>query len=86
MNAGFSGILQERLESAVLWDSVFFVRTAQCGYEFEQAHAFFPLLPAVLRLLTTLTGLPIVFSGFSGSSSVGYAWSLRAFTWHSRQH
>lgn len=28
------------------WDSVFFTRIARCGYETDQIHAFFPLLPA----------------------------------------
>jgi hypothetical protein len=29
----------------VVWDAVFFHRIAHCGYEFEQFHAFFPVLP-----------------------------------------
>lgn len=33
-------------DSLVVWDSVFFMRIAQCGYEFEQYHAFFPALPS----------------------------------------
>ena len=33
------------------WDSVYFARVASEGYEHEQAHAFFPLLPALMRLL-----------------------------------
>lgn len=32
-----------------VWDSVFFTRIASCGYEYEQFHAFFPLLPILLR-------------------------------------
>jgi phosphatidylinositol glycan class V len=42
----------ERLESNIAsltpWDSVYFVRIAQCGYESDQIFAFFPLLPAVM--------------------------------------
>ena len=40
-----------RLEGVVTWDSVYFARVASEGYEHEQAHAFFPLLPALMRLL-----------------------------------
>lgn len=34
------------------WDGVYFARIAQFGYEFEHAHAFFPLYPLVVRLLS----------------------------------
>ena len=37
------------LSSLAVWDTVFFVRIAQCGYEYEQYHAFFPLLPSQLH-------------------------------------
>ncbi|CAI5492424.1 unnamed protein product [Closterium sp. Naga37s-1] len=47
--------VQGALESLVVWDSVFFHRIALCGYEFEQAYAFFPLLPSLMRLLATAT-------------------------------
>lgn len=33
------------LENGVVWDSVYFLRIAQCGYEYEQTFAFLPLLP-----------------------------------------
>ena len=33
----------------VVWDSVFIMRIAKCGYEYEQFHAFFPLLPLLMR-------------------------------------
>ena len=39
------------VEGAMTWDSVYFARVASEGYEHEQAHAFFPLLPALMRLL-----------------------------------
>ncbi|KAF5834375.1 hypothetical protein DUNSADRAFT_8998 [Dunaliella salina] len=35
----------------VLWDSVFFIDISCNGYSFEQQYAFFPLLPALLRLV-----------------------------------
>ena len=37
------------LTGLAVWDSAFFVRVARCGYEYEQFHAFFPLLPLLLR-------------------------------------
>ncbi|KAJ1397126.1 GPI mannosyltransferase 2 [Sesbania bispinosa] len=33
------------IENGIVWDSVYFVRIAQCGYEYEQSYAFLPLLP-----------------------------------------
>uniref|UniRef100_A0A061RRB6 GPI mannosyltransferase 2 n=1 Tax=Tetraselmis sp. GSL018 TaxID=582737 RepID=A0A061RRB6_9CHLO len=41
-----------RLEGLAVWDSAFFVRIAQCGYEFEQSQAFFPGLPFLCWVLT----------------------------------
>lgn len=40
------------IEDSIVWDSVYFVRIAQCGYEYEQSYAFFPLLPASISLLS----------------------------------
>jgi Mannosyltransferase (PIG-V) len=40
------------IESSVVWDSVFFVRIAECGYEYEQFYAFLPLLPIAMSLLS----------------------------------
>lgn len=36
------------------WDAVHFHRIALYGYEFEQQHAFFPLLPYMARILAFL--------------------------------
>ncbi|OVA20691.1 GPI mannosyltransferase 2 [Macleaya cordata] len=33
------------IEGSIVWDRVYFVRIAQCGYEYEQTYAFLPLLP-----------------------------------------
>mmetsp|Transcript_643 Transcript_643/g.1877 ORF Transcript_643/g.1877 Transcript_643/m.1877 type:complete len:427 (+) Transcript_643:157-1437(+) len=41
------------LQRLAVWDTLFFARIAQCGYEYEQFHAFFPLIP---RLLAWLSG------------------------------
>ena len=44
------------VERLVVWDAVFFVRIAECGYPFEQFHAFFPALPSFMWILKE-TGL-----------------------------
>lgn len=41
-----------KIENGIVWDSVYFVRIAQCGYEYEQTYAFLPLLPACIRLIS----------------------------------
>ena len=56
------------LSRAAVWDSVFFVRIAQCGYEYEQFYAFFPLLPTFLRLLS-FNGVPV------GASCASACWA-----------
>ena len=45
-------LLVAGLERLAVWDTQFFVRIAQCGYEFEQFHAFFPLVPFLLRCIS----------------------------------
>ncbi|EXC22149.1 hypothetical protein L484_016215 [Morus notabilis] len=37
--------LASAIESSIIWDNVYFVQIAQCGYEYEQSYAFLPLLP-----------------------------------------
>ncbi|KAL9455392.1 hypothetical protein AB3S75_010753 [Citrus x aurantiifolia] len=49
-----------RIESGIVWDSVYFVRIAQCGYEYEQSYAFLPLLPAFTHLLSRLVLAPLI--------------------------
>jgi len=44
--------LSTPLQNAVVWDSVYFLRIAQCGYEYEQSFAFLPLLPLSLSFLS----------------------------------
>lgn len=48
--------LGSAIERGIVWDSVYFVRIAQCGYEYEQSYAFLPLLPICISLLSH-TGL-----------------------------
>jgi phosphatidylinositol glycan class V len=40
------------IQRTVIWDGVYYVRIAECGYEYEQAFAFSPALPLLMRLLT----------------------------------
>ncbi|XP_074571597.1 uncharacterized protein LOC141828126 [Curcuma longa] len=48
------------IEASVVWDGVFFLRIAQCGYEYEHAYAFLPLLPACIVLLSRSVFAPLV--------------------------
>ncbi|KAF9582830.1 hypothetical protein BGW38_010701 [Lunasporangiospora selenospora] len=41
------------------WDAFYFLHIAESGYVFEQAHAFFPLLPALMRLVAGTVLYPI---------------------------
>lgn len=61
------------IEESIVWDSVYFVRIAQCGYEYEQTYAFLPLLPIVIACLSNTVFWPPVpligyraVLGFSG--------------------
>ncbi|TKY58994.1 GPI mannosyltransferase 2 [Spatholobus suberectus] len=49
-----STTLPSPLENGVVWDSVYFLRIAQCGYEYEQSFAFLPLLPLSASLFSFL--------------------------------
>ncbi|KAJ6430734.1 hypothetical protein OIU84_018278 [Salix udensis] len=48
------------IEDSIVWDGVYFVRIAQCGYEYEQTYAFLPLLPACIVLLSRTVLVPLV--------------------------
>jgi hypothetical protein len=47
------------IENGVVWDSVYYVQIAQCGYEYEQTHAFLPVLPLTMRFLAN-TGRSLI--------------------------
>lgn len=49
------------IEDSIVWDGVYFVRIAQCGYEYEQTYAFLPLLPACVVLLSRTGAWILVF-------------------------
>lgn len=40
------------IESSIVWDGVYFIRIAECGYEYEQTYAFLPLLPLCVSLFS----------------------------------
>ncbi|XP_028945448.1 uncharacterized protein [Malus domestica] len=48
------------IESSIVWDSVYYVRIAECGYEYEQTYAFFPLLPLCMSFLSRTVLAPLV--------------------------
>ncbi|PON97821.1 GPI mannosyltransferase [Trema orientale] len=48
------------IESSIVWDGVYFVRIAQCGYEYEQTYAFMPLLPICISFLSRTVFAPLV--------------------------
>lgn len=43
------------IENGIVWDSVYFVRSAECGYEYEQSYAFLPFLPLTISFLSPST-------------------------------
>ena len=54
----------------VAWDSVWFLKIAQCGYETEQSHAFLPLLPGeICLLLKQVSDFPLQETTVCGCSS-----------------
>lgn len=44
--------LGKAIQGTVVWDGVYYVRIAECGYEYEQVYAFLPALPLLIRLLS----------------------------------
>ncbi|XP_071707017.1 uncharacterized protein [Rutidosis leptorrhynchoides] len=48
------------IENGIVWDSVYFVRIAECGYEYEQTYAFLPLLPFCISLISRSVLQPLV--------------------------
>ena len=48
------------------WDSVHFYHIARHGYSHDYLHAFFPLLPAVLRLVAAAGAPPVAFNILNG--------------------
>lgn len=48
------------IENSIVWDSVHFIRIAECGYEYEHSYAFLPLLPICIRILSKAVFAPLV--------------------------
>ncbi|KAK6937026.1 GPI mannosyltransferase 2 [Dillenia turbinata] len=48
------------IEDSIVWDSDYFVRISQCGYEYEQTYAFLPLLPISMSLFSKTVFAPLV--------------------------
>ncbi|KAJ8619518.1 hypothetical protein MRB53_028047 [Persea americana] len=48
------------IEDSIVWDGVYFVRIAECGYEYEQTYAFLPLLPICIYALSQTVFAPLV--------------------------
>ncbi|XP_072989589.1 uncharacterized protein [Typha latifolia] len=73
--------LAAAIESSIVWDGVYFVRIAECGYEYEQTYAFLPLLPAAMVLLSRSVFAPLVpVIGYRATLALsGYALNNVAF-------
>ncbi|KAJ7980551.1 GPI mannosyltransferase 2 [Quillaja saponaria] len=52
--------LSSSIENGIVWDSVYFVRIAQCGYEYEQTYAFLPLLPVCISFFSRTVFAPLI--------------------------
>ncbi|KAJ2717939.1 ER membrane glycoprotein subunit of the GPI transamidase complex-like protein, partial [Coemansia sp. Benny D115] len=50
---------QALAQVVVRWDAFYFVHIADVGYVYEQEHAFFPLLPLLMRLLASTLLAPL---------------------------
>nr|XP_043631649.1 GPI mannosyltransferase 2 isoform X2 [Erigeron canadensis] len=49
------------IENGIVWDSVYFIRIAQCGgYEYEQTYAFLPLYPLCISLFSQTVLRPLI--------------------------
>ncbi|GAB2276370.1 hypothetical protein Dimus_011099 [Dionaea muscipula] len=69
------------IEESIVWDSVYFIRIAECGYEYEQSYAFLPLLPMSISLIANKVLRPLVpFIGYRAVLALsGYMISNVAF-------
>ncbi|KAL3824762.1 hypothetical protein ACJIZ3_020791 [Penstemon smallii] len=48
------------IESSIVWDGVYFIRIAECGYEYEQSYAFLPWLPLCIYLFANTVFAPLI--------------------------
>jgi hypothetical protein len=66
-----SAVLNRLLAPSARYDSVWYIGIAQHGYFTDQAHAFFPLYPLVIKAIDTVVNEPLI---------VGFVVSLLCFT------
>ncbi|KAG9155695.1 hypothetical protein Leryth_003972 [Lithospermum erythrorhizon] len=76
----------DAIERSIVWDGVYFVRIAQCGYEYEQTYAFLPLLPIIISFMSRTVLAPLIpligyraVLGLSGYLLNNFAFVLAAF-------
>jgi phosphatidylinositol glycan class V len=50
------------------WDGVYFSRIALAGYEYEHYHAFFPLYPCLVAVVSRVAHVDVLASGFALSN------------------
>eukprot|EP00250_Pteridium_aquilinum_P015990 c22875_g1_i1 orf=90-1604(+) len=77
----FLSMLSQTLEKSIVWDGVYYVRIAECGYEYEQTFAFLPVFPLCIRFIanTVLSGL-IPFVGYRATLGLsGFLFNNIAF-------
>ncbi|KAJ2848556.1 ER membrane glycoprotein subunit of the GPI transamidase complex-like protein, partial [Coemansia erecta] len=55
----FERLAQGLAKIIVRWDAFYFVHIADAGYVYEQEHAFFPLLPLLMRVLVATVLSPV---------------------------
>ncbi|KAJ2797637.1 ER membrane glycoprotein subunit of the GPI transamidase complex-like protein [Coemansia furcata] len=55
----FESVLRTLAHVFVRWDSFYFLHIADAGYVHEQEHAFFPLLPMLMRLVASTLLMPL---------------------------
>ncbi|KAJ2511305.1 ER membrane glycoprotein subunit of the GPI transamidase complex-like protein [Coemansia sp. RSA 1939] len=53
------GIVRRLAHVVVRWDAFYFKHIAEAGYVYEQEHAFFPLLPLVMRVFARTALAPL---------------------------
>ncbi|KAJ1897305.1 ER membrane glycoprotein subunit of the GPI transamidase complex-like protein [Coemansia sp. IMI 209127] len=58
-SAGQGGGIRRLAQVVVHWDAFYFTHIAESGYVYEQEHAFFPLLPLLMRLLSRTVLVPL---------------------------
>ncbi|KAL3698442.1 hypothetical protein R1sor_012518 [Riccia sorocarpa] len=51
-NRSSLGLLGQAIEKTIVWDGVYYVKIAECGYEYEHYHAFLPIFPLAMRFVT----------------------------------